>query len=560
MQQRVLKFYTHPVIAWGVAVIIVVNFLINIVEKEIDPIASKYPGTWARFELAFNIIFLLELLINMYSLGGPFKPFWSSGWNVFDTIIVTVGVVLMTDTDLGPFNKLKLLRAFRIFRLFKRIKSLNKILVAIAGSLRGVANALAIMLIFMCIYAILAVDLFHGFGSMDGTYMTSDIVPMLDGSDLLLNTSVTSLTSRGMHHFSEYYGTFFRALYTLFQVMTGESWSEACARPLLFGLEQNNGVQVGVFYISYIMIMQFVMMNVVVAVLLMGMDPGGGDPTTAADYYTYDHSTDEHMLDGEDGDPAASALAPSPSAPPQGPPLLVASPAAAAAAAAPSTAELEGQGKARQVNPEPVNAEPSDAELAVRVEQTLDAILFELGIMQKDAATQGVELKTLMREQSGGWVASERGLGAGAGLVTHAGPDRSKPNSTLEMTTRPRLNLAPVEAHQPEASLLESSQRFLSELVQPILHPIGISRDASSRDASSQDADDKSATISATCKSAAALSSDSELAGASSATTINGIASQPSTRTPTCSVRNRHPRTNLGTNRSSGLPVKTVQV
>ena len=73
-------------------------------------------------------------------------------------------------------------------------------------------------LIFMCIYAILAVDLFHGFGSMDGTYMTSDIVPMLDGSDLLLNTSVTSLTSRGMHHFSEYYGTFFRALYTLFQV------------------------------------------------------------------------------------------------------------------------------------------------------------------------------------------------------------------------------------------------------------------------------------------------------------------------------------------------------
>ena len=47
MQQRVLKFYTHPVIAWGVAVIIVVNFLINIVEKEIDPIPSKYPGTWA---------------------------------------------------------------------------------------------------------------------------------------------------------------------------------------------------------------------------------------------------------------------------------------------------------------------------------------------------------------------------------------------------------------------------------------------------------------------------------------------------------------------------------
>jgi len=551
MQQRVLKFYTHPVIAWGVAVIIVVNFLINIVEKEIDPIPSKYPGTWASFELAFNIIFLLELLINMYGQGGPFKPFWSSGWNVFDTIIVSVGVVLMTGADLGPFNKLKLLRAFRIFRLFKRIKSLNKILVAIAGSLRGVANALVIMLIFMCIYAILAVDLFHGFGSMDGTYMTSDIIPMPDGSDLLLNTSVTSLTARGMHHFSEYYGTFFRAFYTLFQVMTGESWSEACARPLLFGLIQNNGVQVGVFYVSYIMLMQFVMMNVVIAVLLMGMDPGAGEeeqPTTAVDDDD-DHKTDEQMLGGEGG---PAALTPSPSAPPKGwaqPPV-----APPAAAAAPddvsSPTELGGEGESRQVAPgQAANAEPSDAELAVRVEQTLDAILFELGIMQKDAATQGVELKTLKREQSGR-AASERGRGA-EGLVVHPGPDRSKPNTTLEKTTRPRLNLEPMEAHQPEASLLESSQRFLSELVgrgSPILNPVGTSQD--------EDVDKGAAAM---CKPAAAAASSS----ASELSTVAGsatTASQPSTRTPACSVRNRLPRTNLGTNRSSGSPVKTVQV
>ena len=48
--------------------------------------------------------------------------------------------------------------------------------------------------------------------------MTSDIIPLADGTNLLLNQSVSSFTPRGMHHFSEYYGTFFRALYTLFQV------------------------------------------------------------------------------------------------------------------------------------------------------------------------------------------------------------------------------------------------------------------------------------------------------------------------------------------------------
>ena len=32
----------------------------------------------------------------------------------------------------------------------------------------------------------------------------------------------------------EYYGTFARSLYSLFQVLTGESWSEAVARPVVF--------------------------------------------------------------------------------------------------------------------------------------------------------------------------------------------------------------------------------------------------------------------------------------------------------------------------------------
>jgi len=363
-QQRVLGFYTHPIIAWGVASIIIFNFLINIIEKEIDPIGSKYPEVWAAFELIFNIIFLLELLLNMYGQGGPFKPFWSSGWNVFDTIIVSVGVVLMTGIDLGPGNKLKLLRAFRIFRLFKRIKSLNKVIVAIGRSLRGVVNAMAIMLIFMCIYAILAVDLFFDFGDMeDGTYTTYDSIAQPDGTDLLLNVSVSTMTGRGMYQFSEYYGTFLRALYTLFQVMTGESWSEAVARPLMFGLEKTNGIQVSIFFVSYMMLMQFVLINVVVAVLLFGFvaedDETEEEPAAAAG----DDSTDEHMLNGEAA--PTSAPAPSPSAPPS-----------AAAAAA----DL-----------------PSDAEQA-RLEQMLDAILQELGSMKEDVASQSLVIEKLKRD------------------------------------------------------------------------------------------------------------------------------------------------------------------
>merc|ERR550514_2472231 len=152
---------------------------------------------------------------------------------------------------------LKMLRAFRVFRLFKRVKSLNKIVVALAKAIPGMANAFVLMIIVFCFYAILAVELFADFGA-DGTYVTYTD----DG-----NLTVSSLTARGFTNGYEYYGTFSRALYTLFQVMTGESWSEAIARPLIFGLYEDAWTAT-IFFVSFIILTQMILVNVVVAVLL----------------------------------------------------------------------------------------------------------------------------------------------------------------------------------------------------------------------------------------------------------------------------------------------------
>jgi len=196
----------------------------------------------------------------MWSSGGPVRKFWASGWNVFDTIIVVVGVLTMANVLGPPLHKLKLLRAFRVFRLFKRIQSLNSIIVALLKSIPGVINAFVVMLVFYCIYAILAVELFRDFGE-GGVYYTYD---SRTGS----NATVEALSPRGYVLGIEYYGDFMRALYTLFQVMTGESWSEAVVRPLVFGLYKNNAFTVGVFFVSFIILTQIVLINVVVAVLL----------------------------------------------------------------------------------------------------------------------------------------------------------------------------------------------------------------------------------------------------------------------------------------------------
>ena len=185
---------------------------------------------------------------------------------------------------MGPGNLLRLLRAFRVFRLFKRIKSLNKIIVSLGKAIPGVANAFLIMVIFMCIFAILGVEFFSQFGP-DGTMTTYQDhgqrgidwtnltgLPIENGDCDEINGTVAGggcvvvplVTARGYTYGEEYYGTFFRALYTLFQVMTGESWSEAVARPTLFGYvnPQIGAVLTGLFYVSFIIITQIIMINV----------------------------------------------------------------------------------------------------------------------------------------------------------------------------------------------------------------------------------------------------------------------------------------------------------
>ena len=124
----------------------------------------------------------------------------------------------------------------------------------------GIVNAAVVQLIVMCIYAILAVDLYGDFGSQ-GTYTN------------IFNESVVLYTARGTTYGQEYYGTFFRSLYTLFQVLTGESWSEAIARhPIFEGGGQPGGVGksivAAIYFVSYVIICGIVLVNVAVAVLL----------------------------------------------------------------------------------------------------------------------------------------------------------------------------------------------------------------------------------------------------------------------------------------------------
>ena len=82
----------------------------------------------------------------------------------------------------------------------------------------------------MCIYGILGVEFFGSYAEEKCRDGDTSNLGDADCWTNMNNKTISQTTARGINYGSEYYGTFFRALYTLFQVLTGESWSEAGSR------------------------------------------------------------------------------------------------------------------------------------------------------------------------------------------------------------------------------------------------------------------------------------------------------------------------------------------
>lgn len=182
-------------------------------------------------------VFMVELLLRFAAYN---KDFFRSGWNVFDLVVIALSLV----PEFPTFTVFRILRAFRIartarairiikafkgaraLRLVSSVKRLRTIFRAIVLSIPGIAWTVTLLLLFFYIYAIIGVELFR------------DILP-------------------------DKFGALGEAMFTLFQVMTFESWSEMVARPIMKVYSP-----AWLYFISFVVITAFTIMNVVVGIVV----------------------------------------------------------------------------------------------------------------------------------------------------------------------------------------------------------------------------------------------------------------------------------------------------
>ena len=229
-RDRARRFYSSNATQCCVAFIILASYISAMYRSQTLPAEDS---TAARnldvLEWIFTMLFLAELIINMAAHW--FVKFYHDPWNLFDFVVVVMSLLGLGWGNLPAITVLRLMRVFKILRLFQKLQSLRILITALADSVVPVLNSMVILLLFTSMYAVVATDLFHT-------------------------------------QSEEFFGTFGASLYTLFQISTMDAWSSIVTRTLLEEFESYQGGWVMLFFVSYVLLVGLVLMNIVVAVLL----------------------------------------------------------------------------------------------------------------------------------------------------------------------------------------------------------------------------------------------------------------------------------------------------
>jgi len=201
---------------------------------------------WIILDSIFLLAFMFEIAVRMYWERWAWPR---SAWNWFDAVIVILAVVdiwilsFVESTKGGlqmmsVFRIVRLVRLIRLVKLIRLLQGLYVILSAMWNAVQTMSFLLAIMVFGLLIYSIFAVTLIGR------------------------NSALSDVRINGTDSVYDRFGTVFRAMYSLFELMTLEGW-ETVARPIV-----EAEPWLFFFIASYIMIFTFGMLNMIVATVI----------------------------------------------------------------------------------------------------------------------------------------------------------------------------------------------------------------------------------------------------------------------------------------------------
>lgn len=207
--------FTHFIMA-----LIVMNAVTLALETSPSVMAAIGPGL-LLFDRIVLGVFVLEIALKLLVYRWRF---FTSGWNIFDLLIVTIALLPAS----GPLSVLRALRILRVLRLISLLPQMRRVVEALLHSLPGMASIVMLLGVVFFVSAVVTTKLF------------------------------------GTAH-PVYFGTLGESLFTLFAIMTLEGWADI-AREV-----QVTHPQAYLFFVPFIVLSVFAVLNLFIAVLTNSM-------------------------------------------------------------------------------------------------------------------------------------------------------------------------------------------------------------------------------------------------------------------------------------------------
>ena len=221
MRQQLSNWLDRPIVGNFIILVIVVNAIVLGLETS-KPIMVQFGGLILAIDQACLAIFVVEIAAKLIARG---SRFFRDGWNLFDLAVVAIALVPSS----GGLSVLRALRILRVLRVVSVAPRLRRVVEGFITALPGMGSAFLLMSIIFYIGAVIATKIF--------------------GAD-----------------FPQWFGSLGQSGYTLFQVMTLESWSMGIVRPVLEVYPY-----AWAFFIPFILVTTFAVVNLLVGLIVNSM-------------------------------------------------------------------------------------------------------------------------------------------------------------------------------------------------------------------------------------------------------------------------------------------------
>lgn len=185
-------------------------------------VMARFGSLITALDMLCLCIFVVEIVAKLIARG---PAFFRSGWNIFDFVIVGIAIVPAAQ----GLTVLRALRILRVLRVISVAPRLRRVVEGFITALPGMGSVFLLMAIIFYIGAVMATKLFGA-------------------------------------SFPEWFGTLGLSAYTLFQVMTLESWSMGIVRPVMEAYPL-----AWAFFVPFIMVTTFAVVNLLVGLIVNSM-------------------------------------------------------------------------------------------------------------------------------------------------------------------------------------------------------------------------------------------------------------------------------------------------